>query len=150
VTDALLVRAPVGVVYRTLTDLDGWTRWLDGCRSERAAPAAPVAPAPSSDHHRLVLPGGRSPLGLSVTSHGWRHDAGMHWDVTWSGRHPGGVVAEWWLEERREGVVVRHLVHETRGDERSLQRYRTATMTAMQALKDHLELAVAHAARRVP
>ncbi len=149
-TDAVLVRAPIGVVYRTVSDLDAWPRWLDGCRSERADRAVPAAPGVPSDHHRLVLPGGRRPLRLSVTCHGWRHDIGVHWDVAWSGRSPGGVVAEWWLEERREGVVVHHLVHDGRGDGRGAQHYRSATMAVMQALKDHLELAVAHAAGRVP
>ncbi len=160
-TDAVLVRAPVGVAYRTLTDLDAWPSWLDGCRSERTQTVGTATSGPGSDagrahdaaapdHHRLVLPGGRRPLHLTLVSYGWRHDAGMRWDVTWSGRRPGGVVAEWWLEARREGVVLHHLVHEAPSDARALGRYRSAVMQAMQAMKDHLELAVAHAAGRVP
>jgi hypothetical protein len=105
-----------------------------------------------------VLPGVRRPLDLTLTSYGWRHDAGVRWDATWSGRRSGGVVAEWWLEACREGVVLHHLVHEllhdrveeAPGDARGVRRYRGSVMIAMQAMKDRLELAVAHAAGRVP
>jgi hypothetical protein len=106
-----------------------------------------------ADRHALRLPGVTRPLRLEVVSYGWRHDVGMRWDVRWRGRHPTTVAAEWWLEERREGVVVHHLVHDaarTRREARDVERYRQAIMLALQALKDHLELAVAHAAGRVP
>ncbi len=153
-TDAVLVRAPVGVAYRLLTDLDGWPRWLDGCRSVRLGPGPAPGPA---DRHALVLPGIGRPSRLEVVSHGWRHDEGMRWEVSWSGRGPGAASVEWWLEERREGVVVHHLVHDAaegapggRRRARAVLRYRKGVMLALQALKDHLELAVAHAAGRVP
>jgi hypothetical protein len=164
VTDAVLVRAPVGIAYRVLTDLDAWPRWLEGCRSVRIDPchapeASPVAPA---DRHLLVLPGVRRPLRLDVTSYGWRHDAGLRWTVDVirrGGLRRGGprVSVEWWLEERREGVVIHHLVHPMDGSvghgsrvPDPALRYRRSVVLAMQALKDHLELAVAHAAGRVP
>jgi len=152
VTDALLVRAPVGVVYRTLTDLDGWSRWLAGCRSVRitaaAAAGADVAPG-DVDRHLVVLPLGRRRWRLRVVAHGWRHDLGVRWDVD------GDVVltAEWWLEERREGTVVHHVVHgaaDGRRERRRVRRHRRAVMLALQAMKDHLELAVAVAVGRVP
>jgi uncharacterized protein YndB with AHSA1/START domain len=158
VTDSVLVRAPVGVAYQVLTDLDGWPRWLDGCRSVRLAPDPTLGP---SDRHALVLPGVRRPSRIQVASYGWRHDVGMRWDVSLRGRAPTSASVEWWLEDRREGVVVHHLVHQPvhdpegapsggkRGD-RAVLRYRRSVTLALQALKDHLELAVAHAAGRVP
>jgi hypothetical protein len=168
VTDAILVRAPVGVAYRALTDLDGWPRWLDGCRSVRLDV---VPDSAAGDRHRLVLPQPRvtpgrrpvipRPLRLEVLASGWRHDTGLRWDVLWGGRRARRASVEWWLEDRREGVVVHHLVHHPvddregtasggkRGD-RAVLRYRSSVTLALQALKDHLELAVAHAAGRVP
>jgi uncharacterized protein YndB with AHSA1/START domain len=171
VTDAVLVRAPVGVVYRVLTDLDAWPGWLDGCRSVRLdrdrapVPSADVPEGTPTDLHALVLPGVRRPLRLLVVSHGWRHDVGMRWTVHLSGRRSTSVPiswsVEWWLEERRDGVVVHHLLHDRIQDRtaaassgsrhaRVVRRYRRGAVLALQALKDHLELAVAHAAGRVP
>lgn len=153
-TDSILVRAPVGAVYRTLTDLDGWPRWLAGCRSVRVpAGAARVGTqdrgASHMDEHLLVLPLGRRRLRLGLAVHSWRHDAGVRWDVR------GDVVAatEWWLDPRREGTVVHHIVHGTpvgRRPQRRVLRHRQAVMLALQAMKDHLELSVAVAAGRVP
>ena len=136
-TDAILVRAPVGVVYRTLTDLDGWTQWLDRCSSVRLAQREA-----DRDRHLLVLLDGRRRWRLAVTAHGWRHDLGVHWDVT------GAVVlrSEWWLEARQEGTIVHHVVHgEPTGRRavRRVRRHRRAVGGVMQAMKDHLELAVA-------
>jgi uncharacterized protein YndB with AHSA1/START domain len=146
VTDALLVRAPVGVVYRALSDLDGWPRWLHGCRSVRL-PGQPDEVC--GDRHVLTLPDGRRAWRLAVTAHSWRHDAGLRWDVR------GDVVldAEWWLEGRAEGTVVHHVVHgspEGRRAARRVLRHRRVIILALQELKDHLELAVAVAAGRVP
>ena len=142
--DALLVRAPVGVVYRTLTDLDGWSRWQPGCRSARLA-GADAGP----DRHVLLLPDGRRRWRIGVDVHGWRHDLGVHWDVR------GSVVlsSEWWLESCAAGTVVHHVVHGSprgRRAERRVRRHRGVMMTAMQAMKDHLELAVALADGRTP
>ena len=163
-TDAILVRAPVGVAYRALTDLDGWPRWLDGCRSVRLDV---VPDSAAGDRHRLVLPQPRvtpgrrpvipRPLRLEVLASGWRHDTGLRWDVLWGGRRARRASVEWWLEERREGVVVHHLVvphlegHPTdRATDRAVLRYRRSIVDVLQGLKDHLELAVAHAAGGVP
>ena len=142
-TDALLVRAPVGVVYRTLTDLDGWPRWLAGARSVR------LDAADHGDRHALVLPAGRRRWRLAVTAHGWRHDLGVRWDVR------GDVVlaSEWWLEGRVEGTVLHHVIHGSpsgRAAVRRVERHRSVIVHAMQAMKDHLELAVAVAAGRIP
>ena len=142
-TDAILVRAPVGVVYRTLTDLDGWPLWLARSRSVRLA-----SDGTAGDRHALVLPDGRRRWRLAVTSHGWRHDLGVRWEVR------GAVVlsAEWWLEQRPEGTVVHHLVHGQPVGRRAVQRvrrHRRVIMGTMQTMKDHLELAVALASGRI-
>jgi hypothetical protein len=144
VTDALLVRAPVGVTYRTLTDLDGWPLWHGGCATTRL----PERTA-GTDRHALALPLGRRSWRLALDVHGWRHDIGVRWDV----RGAVELSAEWWLEQRAEGTVVHHVVHEVltgRRAERRVRRHRRAVMLAMQAMKDHLELAVAVATGRVP
>jgi len=157
VTEAVLVRAPIGLVYRTLTDLDSWPVWLDGCRSQRRD----VATDRTRDHHLLVLPGVHRgahrgvhrPLRLVVTVSDWRHDAGVRWEVRWQQQGGGGVEAEWWLEGRREGAVVHHVVHDAptgAREARAVRRYRGSIVSALQAMKDRLELAVAIAAGRVP
>lgn len=134
--DGILVRAPVGAVYRTLTDLDGWPNWLAGARSVRLP-----ADDRDGDRHVLVLPDGRGRWRLAVRAHGWRHDAGVRWCVR------GAVVldAEWWLEDLPDGTVVHHVVHGSPAGGRAVrrvQRHRRVIVHALQALKDHLELAV--------
>jgi uncharacterized protein YndB with AHSA1/START domain len=153
VTDALLVRAPVGVVYRTLTDLDGWPRWLPGCRASRDMDGArDVGQAHQMDRHRLVIPLGLRRSRIRVESYGWRHDQGVRWEVSGTVR----LSTEWWLEQRPEGTVVHHVVHPSatgtvgRRAARRALRHRRSMVLAMQAMKDHLELAVAVAAGRVP
>lgn len=142
--DAVLVRAPVGAVYRSLTDLDGWPSWLAGARSVRLS-----AEDRDGDRHVLVLPDGRARWRLAVHAHGWRHDAGVRWVV----RGAVALEAEWWLEGRPEGAVVHHVVHGTpvgRSAVRRVARHRKVIVHAMQALKDHLELAVDLATGRTP
>ena len=144
-TDAILVRAPVGVVYRTLSDLDAWSGWHASCTSDRLA-AHPDRPG---DHHRLVLPLGRRSWSVDLVVDGWRHDSGLRWTLA----HPLVASTEWWLEGRPEGTVVHHLLHDIGADRRSVARalrHRRAVMLAMQAMKDHLELAVALAAGSIP
>jgi uncharacterized membrane protein len=145
VTDAVLIRAPAGVVYRTLTDLDRWPTWHRRCSSERLEPR----PERPGDRHRLRLPVGRRSWRIDVTVDGWRHDEGLRWTL----HAPLEVTAEWWLEVRPEGTVVHHVVHDVDPSRRSevmLRRHRRAVMLALQAMKDQLELAVALAAGRIP
>ena len=142
--DAILVRAPAGVVYRTLTDLDGWPGWRPGCHSVRLA-SADV----DRDRHVLILRDGRRRWRIGVDVYDWRHDLGVRWDV----RGDVVLVAEWWLETLPEGTVVHHVVHGSprgRRAERRVRRHRAAVMASMQAMKDHLELAVAIALGRTP
>jgi hypothetical protein len=156
VIDAVLVRAPVGVTYRTLTDLDAWPYWLAGSRSAPStAPGGPDPDAVSSDRVALELPLPhrvlrRRPWRIEVTVHGWRHDLGVHWDV----RGAIELRAEWWLESRAEGTVLHHVVHEAVHGSMSrdvrVGRHRQVMVHAMQAMKDHLELAVALASGRIP
>lgn len=150
-TESILVRAPVAITYRTLTDLDAWPRWHSGCRSRRIArPVGTDAPE-TADHVALVLPDRhrglrRRPSRLEVAVHGWRHDAGVRWDV----RGDVELAVEWWLEPCIEGTLVHHVVHQAVGREVRAVRHRQTMMYAMQAMKDHLELAVALASGRIP
>ena len=150
-TDSVLVRAPVGVVYRTLTDLDGWPRWLVGCRSTRLPGDTGADASVPVDRTALVLPRRRRGLGprswrLEVTAYGWRHDLGVCWTVDGAVK----LDAEWWLEVRDEGTVLHHVVHEVRSRAERALRHRQVMMGTMQAMKDHLELAVALASGRIP
>jgi hypothetical protein len=159
VTESILVRAPVGVAYRTLTDLDAWPRWHSGCRSRRIDRPAGTdrtggAPA-GADRFALVLPSPRRGPGprswsVEVTAHGWRHDLGVRWDVGGDGLGDVRLASEWWLESRTEGTVVHHVVHDAVVRDRRVALHRRAIMHAMQAMKDHLELAVALASGRIP
>jgi uncharacterized protein YndB with AHSA1/START domain len=145
VTDAVLIRAPIGVVYRTLSDLDGWARWHAGSSSRRLEARAGA----SGDRHALVLPVGRRSWRVEVAVDGWRHDDGLRWRLL----RPVTATTEWWLEARPEGTVVHHLVHDVRPGRRSearVRRHRRAVMLTLQAMKDQLELAVALAAGRIP
>jgi len=161
VTGTVLVRAPVGVVYRTLTDLDAWPRWLTGCTCARphARPqgafgsdgAAGPDASRHADRHTLSLPRPRrvrvdGTWRLEVTVHSWRHDAGVRWDV----RGDVELAAEWWLESRPEGTLLHHLVQSVGVREDRVTRHHQVMMQAMQAMKDHLERAVALASGRIP
>jgi len=82
-------------------------------------------------------------------AHGWRHDLGVRWEVS------GDVVltAEWWLERCEEGTIVHHVVHGSPSGRRAVRRvrhHRRVMMDVLQTMKDHLELAVAIAAGRIP
>ncbi len=145
---AVLVRAPVGVAYAVLTDVDGWDAWWPGCRTRRddrrdgvgTGTGGVAAPA---DHHHLRLPVGRRGLRCRVVVDGWRHDRGLRAAL----RAGVDADAEWWLEPVADGTVV-HLLVAARG--RGGGRVVRALGDGLQALKDHLELAVAVAAGRVP
>lgn len=145
---AVLVRAPAGLVYAVLCDVDGWAVWWPGCRTARSRGPVPVAgsgPGPTGrvDHHDLVLPSGRRRLRCRATVHGWRHDAGLRADLD-DGAH---AAVEWWFEALEDGTVVNLLVST---DGPGAGRVVRALGDGLQALKDHLELAVDVAAGRVP
>ncbi len=150
VCDRILVRAPVGVVYATLTDVDGWSRWWRGCRTGRAALTEGSSEGSDleGDRHRIVLVGRWRRRSIDVRAHGWRHDLGLRLDLLDRRGRPLGV-AEWWLERCHEGTIVQHIIH---GDGHGSQQhaYLRAVRAGLQDLKDHLELAVAVAAGRLP
>jgi uncharacterized protein YndB with AHSA1/START domain len=134
---AVLVRAPVGAVYRVLTDVDDWPAWWAGCRVIRDTAHG------GGDHHRLRLPAGWRPVRCRATVHGWRHEAGLRATL----RDGADADVEWWLEPLADGTVVHALVA-ARG--LRARRVLRAVGGGLQALKDHLELAVAVATGHVP
>jgi uncharacterized protein YndB with AHSA1/START domain len=146
VTDALLVRAPVGLVYRTLTDVDGWPSWWPGCTTTLHGVRGTSATMSAGDQHAVELRSGRRRLRLEVTAHSWRHDAGFVVDVAGDVELQG----EWWLAPDPSGVIVHHVVRDLAGRSHGTDRYRRAVNDGMQALKDRLELTVAVATGRVP
>ncbi len=139
---AVLVRAPAGLVYAVLTDVDAWDAWWPGCTTRRD-PRPGRATGDAGDHHLLRLPVGRRGLRCRAAVGGWRHDRGLRAEL----RGGADAEAEWWLEPVEGGVVV-HLLVTARG--RRADRTVRALGGGLQALKDHLELAVAVAAGRVP
>jgi len=144
---AVLVRAPAGVAYAVLTDVDGWDAWWPGCWTRRddrrdGGATGTVGASASADHHRLRLPVGRRGVRCRAVVDGWRHDRGLRAAL----RDGVDADAEWWLEPVGDGTVV-HLLVTVRG--RRGGRVVRALGDGLQALKDHLELAVAVAAGRV-
>jgi len=158
-TDASLVRAPVGAVYATLTDVDGWPDWWPDCRTSRVTSTGGDGVPVPHDRHRLVLGRGPLALRLEMSVSGWRHDVGMQVELVpaRAGRRSrardagadAAVRTEWWLEPVAQGVVVHHLVRAS-GSRGQRRRLRRRVALGMQALKDHLELAVAVALGQVP
>ena len=138
---AVLVRAPAGLVYAVLTDVDGWDAWWPGCTTARDA--RPDAAAEGSDHHLVRLPAGRRGIRCRAAVGGWRHDRGLRVAL----RGGADADAEWWIEPTDDGAVL-HLLVSARG--RRADRTVRALGDGLQALKDHLELAVAVASGRVP
>ena len=138
-TLAVLVRAPAGLTYAVLTDVDGWDAWWPGCRTRRD-PAA-RADGDAADHHVVRLPGYRR---CRMRVHGWRHDEGFRAEL----RDGMDADVAWWLGARPDGTTVVDLHVAARGwrPTRSVR----ALGAGLQALKDHLELAVDVAAGRVP
>jgi uncharacterized protein YndB with AHSA1/START domain len=151
-TDRMLVRAPVGVVYAVLTDIDGWHRWWRGCRTERIEDRSgdrwSADGQPSREQHLVVIGPRWTRRARIVSAHGWRHDVGMHLELRERNGRPAGDV-EVWLEACSEGTIVHHLLrgvpHARRRDAQ-----RRAVRLGLQDLKDHLELVVDIALGRVP
>jgi len=148
-SERILVRAPVGVVYATLTDVDGWASWWRGCRTERIPVSATRSGhGDGADHHRIVLGGRWSRRTLQVRVHGWRHDVGLRLELRdRRGRRLGD--AEFWLTPCPDGTLVHHMLHDHEQGRRQ-ERYRRVVHDGMQDLKDHLELAVRIASGRLP
>lgn len=144
--DVYLVRAPLGIVYRTLTDVDGWPSWWPGCATSSRDVRSTDAAALNGDQHAVKLRSGRRRLQLEVTAHGWRHDAGFVLDVAGDAELQG----EWWLAPDPAGVLIHHVVRGRGGRMLGAGPYRRAVGDGMQALKDRLELTVAVATGRVP
>lgn len=136
VDDDAFVRAPVGLVYRRLTDIGGWSDWWPGVRT------TPSRPADGAETWSLVL--ARRPwrrLRVEAAPHQWRHDAGFRCTLTgdldgWS---------EFWLEELGGGTVVHHLLVAATGRRRPrrvLEDYRAVVRRGLWAFKDRTQTEV--------
>ncbi len=124
------VRAPIGLVYRQLSDIGGWPAWWPGLRA---------SPLGAENAFRLVLRASplSRPVGLRVQAHTWRHDLGFVLDL--DGDLQGR--AEFWLESGWGGTVVHHPMQvEAPGNPRStLARYRASLRRGLGGLKDDLQ-----------
>ncbi|MEY3019821.1 MAG: hypothetical protein RLZZ272_805 [Actinomycetota bacterium] len=107
--DAVVVRAPIGLVYRTVTDVAGWRTWW---------PAITVAASDAPERWRLTLGRRWRPLRLEARASDWRHDVGFR--VGLEGDLRGS--AEWWLEAVRGATIVHHLVDLEAVDPRAVRR----------------------------
>lgn len=137
VDDAGFVRAPAWLVYRRLTDLEGWPGWWSRCR---VRPLPPPAGEPSVERYALdVAVGPLWRLRMAVRPHTWRHDLGFSLAV--QGDVDGA--AELWLEETHGGTVVHHLARLWVPGPRpaaTVAAYRRAFRRGLWGLKDALHL----------
>lgn len=131
--DAAYVRAPIGLAYAVLTDVEAWPSWW---------PGVAVAPAGRVDRWRVRL--GRTGVAEALAG-AWRHDAGFR--LTLGGDDGDGDLdgtLEWWLEPLTRGVVV-HLVLDVavgRGGRRAATDLRTLARRGLHGITDRLEAAV--------
>lgn len=133
--DDTFVRAPIGLVYKRLTDVGGWRNWW---------PKLDVEPVTTSDDTEVVAITLRSRpwrrLRYRATLSGWRHDAGfsMRLDGDLTGR------AEWWLERVEGGTVVHHVLaaRPTRRPTVALRDYRAVLRAGLWTFKDNVEAEV--------
>lgn len=154
--DSVLVRAPVGLVYRAVTDVAAWPTWWPALavapagRTQGAPDAVADDPADGAiDRWRLVIgrPPGRSRL--SAAASGWRHDVGFR--LALDGDLVGG--AEWWLEPSRGATLVHHVLDlEAIGgrDLRRIARLRRALRRGLWGLQGRCEAAVLLALAAAP
>lgn len=128
--DAVFVRAPVGAIVEALTRLSVSCGWWPRAIATGAYGWVD-----------LRAPAGRGRVRVRADIGPVAAD-GFGWEIT-----EGDVVgrAHWWLDERDDGVIVRHLLDARPGPRRSVRpagthrRYRWAIRGGMNALKDHLE-----------
>jgi len=131
VDDDGFVRAPIGLVYRRLTDIDRWSTWWPGVTTTRAGPG---------DAWDLAAAGRRlsRPLRLHLDDLTWRHDAGFafHCSGDLDGR------GEFWLEPGWGGTVVHHWVSADVRDGNPLavtRRYRAMLRHGLWGFKDAVQ-----------
>jgi hypothetical protein len=134
VDDDGFVRAPVGLVYRRLTDIGRWQQWWPGVR------VAAMDDAAGTERWAVQVGSTRRSLSLVVTPHTWRHDAGFA--LTVSGDLEGG--GEFWLEPVAGGTVVHHVLSaEPRGTPLvTLRTYRQALRRGLWGFKDAMQTEV--------
>jgi hypothetical protein len=150
VDDDGFVRAPVGLVYRRLTDVAAWPTWWPGIEVWRREDPPALPGDDPSEAWGLELRG--APLRhvrLHARVHGWRHEHGFSLSLT--GDLDGR--AEFWLEPGYGGTVVHHLLIATtalRSPLRVHRDYRRALRRGLWGLKDQLHLEARTSAGLVP
>jgi uncharacterized protein YndB with AHSA1/START domain len=134
VDDDGFVRAPVGLVYRRLTDIERWPQWWPGVR------VAALDDAQGTERWALQVGSSRSSLSLVVAPHSWRHDAGFALAV--SGDLEGS--GEFWLQPVAGGTVIHHVLSaQPRGAALVVMRtYRQALRRGLWGFKDALQTEV--------
>jgi len=134
VNDDGFVRAPVGLVYRRLTDIGRWSRWWSGVR------VAALDDAAGAERWAVQVGTARRSLSLVVEPHSWRHDAGFA--LTVAGDLEGR--GEFWLEPLAGGTVIHHVLSaEPRGTALvALRVYRQALRRGLWGFKDALQTEV--------
>ncbi len=134
VDDDAFVRAPADVVYRRLTNLNGWPAWWPGVRVARLTNVTGAESYAIEWGHRLLGPGIR----LLASARRWRHEVGFELAVR--GDLEGR--AEFWLEPGYGGTVVHHLLVARSDDRRPLAvlaRYRAVLRRGLWAFKDDVQ-----------
>lgn len=150
VDDDGFVRAPVRVVYPTLTDVRGWPRWWPGVTVERMAPVTRADEVKVRERWAVQWRLGMvRHLRFSIVPHAYRHDAGFVMDL--AGDVEGR--AEFWLETREDGTVVHHVMtgRALRGrPQAALRTYRQVLRRGFWGCKDHLQSQVRREAGLAP
>jgi hypothetical protein len=129
VDDDGFVRAPAGLVYRRLTDIQAWPTWWP-----HVAVAVHRVPGPE-ESWSLALGRGPGRLRLDAVAGEWRHDQGFVLKV--SGDLEGTI--EFWLEAGHDGTIV-HVVTsaDTVGPRalRTVKRLRRSVRAGLWGFKD--------------
>ncbi|HEX9766532.1 MAG TPA: hypothetical protein VGA36_07190 [Nitriliruptorales bacterium] len=134
VDDDGFVRAPVGLVYRRLTDIGAWSSWW---------PAVRTSAIPGGEEAWQVAFGRRGPRCQAIPGT-WRHDQGFRLALT--GDLEGTL--EFWLEEGHGGTVVHVILQADSAARRPLRvlaRFRRSARRGLWALKDMLQAEVRQA-----
>jgi hypothetical protein len=153
VDDDGFVRAPVGLVYRRITDVAAWPTWWTGTvvRELAPEPGPDVDPDAAPDECWAIEFRGAPLRRVRVAArlHTWRHEQGF--SLALRGDVEGH--AEFWLEPGYGGTVVHHLLIGRTALSHPLRvykDYRRSLRRGLWGLKDLLHLEVRTAAGLEP